>query len=263
MMNKIIFLDLDNTLWHFEQIPTSALEAIQKARKNGHKVFTNTGRSRCECPDFLWDLDFDGYCFSAGSEIYIGKERVLYHPLDVMIVKKCTHILRSMNVGFSLEGSNMTFSNDKNRERMKQFQTDNRMGNRFLSFPDISLMKENDYEQIMKFSVHFEDIQQREVLLKQLPDSLVFTTFRHLGGEATDKNYNKATAIEFVQNYFDHQYESIAMGDSENDLPMLSYANISVAMGNGCDEVKEKATYVTDRIDNDGLYKAFQYLKLI
>ena len=58
------------------------------------------------------------------------------------------------------------------------------------------------------------------------------------------------------------EYETVAMGDSENDLPMLEYADISIAMGNGVKEVKEKADYVTDKIDNDGLYKAFKYLKL-
>ena len=36
-MKKIIFLDLDGTLWTFEQIPSSALEAIELARKNGHE----------------------------------------------------------------------------------------------------------------------------------------------------------------------------------------------------------------------------------
>lgn len=262
-MNKIIFLDLDDTLWHFEQIPDSALVAIEQARKNGHKVFTNTGRSRCECPDSLWDLNLDGYCFSAGSEIYIGKERVFYKPLENKIIKNCVHILDSMDVGFSLEGSDMTFSNAKNRERMKQFHTDNRMGNRFLSFPDISTMEEKDYSQIMKFSIHFESIKDKEILLKQLPEDIVFTTFRHLGGEATHRDINKATAIQFVIDYYNHEYESVAMGDSENDLPMLEYADISIAMGNGVDAVKEKADYVTDKIDNDGLYKAFKYLKLI
>ena len=43
---------------------------------------------------------------------------------------------------------------------------------------------------------------------------------------------------------------------------MLEYADISVAMGNGVKEVKEKADYVTDKIDNDGLYKAYKQLKL-
>ena len=44
-MKKIIFLDLDGTLWTFEKIPGSALEAIELARKNGHKIYINTGLS--------------------------------------------------------------------------------------------------------------------------------------------------------------------------------------------------------------------------
>ena len=39
-MKKIIFLDLDGTLWTFEKIPSSALKAIELARKNGHKIST-------------------------------------------------------------------------------------------------------------------------------------------------------------------------------------------------------------------------------
>ena len=45
-MKKIIFLDLDGTLWTFEKIPSSALKAIELARKNGHKIYINTGRTR-------------------------------------------------------------------------------------------------------------------------------------------------------------------------------------------------------------------------
>ena len=52
-MKKIIFLDLDGTLWTFEKIPSSALKAIELARKNGHKIYINTGRTRCEIPQFL------------------------------------------------------------------------------------------------------------------------------------------------------------------------------------------------------------------
>ena len=58
-MKKIIFLDLDGTLWTFEKIPSSALEAIELARKNGHKIYINTGRTRCEILiryEFRWLL---------------------------------------------------------------------------------------------------------------------------------------------------------------------------------------------------------------
>ncbi len=61
-MQKIIFLDFDGTLWTFEKIPSSALKAIELARKNGHKIYINTGRTRCEIPQFLLDMNLDGHC---------------------------------------------------------------------------------------------------------------------------------------------------------------------------------------------------------
>lgn len=259
-MKKIIFLDLDGTLWTFEKIPSSALEAIELARKNGHKIYINTGRTRCEVPQSLLDMNLDGYCFGAGSEIVINNKQVLFKPLEKRDIQFIQHIAKDS--GFSLEGSKMTFTNEKNRERMLQFHTDNRMGNRFLSFPDISTLNDSDYEQVMKVSIHFDSLTQKEEILKQIPEHLTFTNFLHLGGEITHTEYNKATAIQFVKDYYNEEYETVAIGDSENDLPMLEYADISIVMGNGVESVKEKADYVTDRIDNDGLYKAFKYLKL-
>ena len=123
-------------------------------------------------------------------------------------------------------------------------------------------MTDDDYNQVMKVSIHFDSLSQREEILRQLPIHLTFINFMHLGGEITHSECNKATAIQFVKIYYEEEYKTVAMGDSENDLPMLEYADISVAMGNGVKEVKEKADYVTDKIDNDGLYKAFKYLKL-
>ena len=47
------------------------------------------------------------------------------------------------------------------------------------------------------------------------------------------------------------------------DIPMFKACGFSVAMDNGNDEVKQAASYVTDDVDQDGLYNAFKYLKLI
>lgn len=44
---------------------------------------------------------------------------------------------------------------------------------------------------------------------------------------------------------------------------MLSYCHIGVAMGNGGEEIRAMADYVTDDVENDGLYKAFQHLGLL
>ena len=107
-MKKIIFLDLGGTLWTFEKIPGSALEAIEHARKNGHKIYINTGRTRCEVPQFLLDMNLDGYCFGAGSEIIIDNKQVLFEPLKKRDTQFILHIAKDS--GFSLEGSKTTFT---------------------------------------------------------------------------------------------------------------------------------------------------------
>lgn len=50
--------------------------------------------------------------------------------------------------------------------------------------------------------------------------------------------------------------EVMAIGDSENDIEMLRYAGLPVAMGNGSEEVKALAKYITDDNDHDGVAKA-------
>jgi hydroxymethylpyrimidine pyrophosphatase-like HAD family hydrolase len=55
----------------------------------------------------------------------------------------------------------------------------------------------------------------------------------------------------------------MAFGDGENDMDMLEYAGIGVAMGNASDKVKAVADYVTDTVDNRGIEKALRHFGLI
>ena len=57
--------------------------------------------------------------------------------------------------------------------------------------------------------------------------------------------------------------ECIAFGDGENDIEMLQFAGIGIAMGNADPEVKESADYVTADVDEGGVLKALRHYKLI
>ena len=57
--------------------------------------------------------------------------------------------------------------------------------------------------------------------------------------------------------------ECIAFGDAENDIDMLSYVGIGVAMGNAQEPVKEIADYVTSDVDDDGIKKALRYWRIL
>ena len=70
-----------------------------------------------------------------------------------------------------------------------------------------------------------------------------------------------------IKRYLDHvgikPEEIIAFGDAENDLDMIRFAGIGVAMGNGKEEVKAAADFVTADIDDDGIEKALKHYNLI
>ena len=53
--------------------------------------------------------------------------------------------------------------------------------------------------------------------------------------------------------------ETMAFGDGGNDIPMLAYAGIGVAMGNASEEVKKYADFVTRSVDEDGIVYALQH----
>ena len=83
-------------------------------------------------------------------------------------------------------------------------------------------------------------------------------------GEILIRDVSKATGLADVAAYLDVPIaDTVAIGDSTNDMEVLSAAGVSVAMGNAHDDVKAGADIVTDPIDDDGLAKALTRLGLV
>ena len=55
----------------------------------------------------------------------------------------------------------------------------------------------------------------------------------------------------------------MAFGDGGNDVEMLEFAKIGVAMGNASDDVKSIADYVTTDVDNDGILNALKHFNVL
>ena len=78
------------------------------------------------------------------------------------------------------------------------------------------------------------------------------------------KGGSKIEGIKEALKFYDIKLEeAIAFGDSWNDLEMLEGIGIGVAMGNGNEDIKGQADYVTDTNDLDGIYKALVHFKVI
>ena len=80
----------------------------------------------------------------------------------------------------------------------------------------------------------------------------------------TPKFGGKASGIQkYLDQHGIQKEETMAFGDGENDIEMLQFAGIGVAMGNADKRVKEQADYVTSTVDEGGIEQALRYFGLI
>lgn len=82
--------------------------------------------------------------------------------------------------------------------------------------------------------------------------------------EFVPKGFHKGTGIARVCEILDMDIgDTFAFGDSANDIGLIRAAGIGVAMGNGSEDVKLEADYVTTSVTKDGIWNACRYFDLI
>ena len=85
-----------------------------------------------------------------------------------------------------------------------------------------------------------------------------------INGELINKAFNKGLAVKRLCRHLDIPIQNtIAFGDSMNDLEMIQAAGLGICMANGSPDLKKIADEVCPAVDEDGLYKAFAQHGLI
>lgn len=278
-MGNVIFLDVDGTLVNDHGIiPDSAKEAVQQARKNGHLVFLSTGRSKAELfPDIL-DVGFDGIIGAAGGYIEL-ENRVLFH--ERVSEESLTHLIdffTAHGIDFYLESNEGLFAGGNAKTRIATLietlieanpEASASIERGLKPFHD-ALKEEADLTgkdvnkiSFLGSSIPFEVIQQEfESRFTVIPSTVA--AFGDNSGELSIPGINKATAIATLLDHLNIEKErTFAYGDGSNDIEMLEYVQVGVAMGNAKDEVKKIADDVTTSHDEDGIYNSFKKYKLI
>lgn len=276
MDKKIIFIDVDGTLLVTDgYMPDSAPIAIKKARENGHKVFLCTGRSLPELSNYILEIGFDGFVSANGCYVEVGGESVFHKIMAEDEIKEMVDFFEENNIGYFLESNTGVFPSKNCLGITKRIVLGNVYEN-----------DTNDYEIAMKAMGWFtrlddkynidncdlkfvnkitfvNDTVKYDDLLKKWGEKYYMhkATIRYLGldsGEIGLKGINKGSGIQIVLDKIGGVRENtVAYGDSHNDLEMFMAVNYKVAMGNAIDEIKNLADEVTLRPEEDGIYKSF------
>lgn len=269
MSRKLIFLDVDGTLVDFTMhMPESAREALSIARKRGHLISLCTGRTVTNVYPWLLEFGFDVIVASAGAYVS-ANDKVIYHSvLANDKVQDMVEVLKEHGACFMLQGINGRYVDEENAKKMRErcmrlgLDIDGALNG-------LTLVEHPEQMPALESGMYFDadipvDVMQKEVGNYIKITGASFGKDRQMSGEMTKMGVNKATGMQRLMDELKiGREDTIAFGDGPNDVEMLQFAGTGVAMGNAIPAVKQYADMVTDKIDEDGLYHAFERLHLL
>lgn len=256
-MIKAAFFDVDGTLLSHKtkQVPPSTLKAMEALKAAGVRCVVSTGRTIHEMEKLpMAGLTFDAYITMNGQLTLDENRRRLYGmPLEGEAKAFALNLFAQKQIPVILVEQDRLYVNFVN-DRVTQVQESISS-----KVPPVG-----EYEGAELYQVCVYVKEEEETVLAPIADRCVISRWHAGGVDVIAKGGGKRTAIKhYLDLHGIAPEETIAFGDGENDMGMLQFAGIGVAMGNAVDAAKAVADYVTADIDDDGIEKALKHYKLI
>lgn len=256
-MIKAAFFDVDGTIYSHKSkgIPQSTSKAMDLLKQRGIKTFLATGRDFTAIDRFpVGKIRFDGYVMLNGQ--------------------LCTDQDRNIILSAPIDATDAAYLLDAFRQKTRPVALAEK-DRLYINMIDEAVIRaqagiSSELPQIMEYEgapvyqfMCYGGKELEEEFSEKLPHCKV-TRWSPYGVDVISKNGGKMTGIQkMLEVYGISKEETIAFGDGENDIEMLKFAQVGVAMGNADAEVQKAADYVTEDIDADGIWNALKHFHII
>ena len=257
-MIRAAFFDIDGTLLSFRthRVSDGTVRAFRRLHAAGVRTFISSGRPMVLIPPM--PVTFEGHITMNGALVEVdcaeGRRTLLRRPIveadkQAWLDYAGRHGLCTML--FSADAMYLAQPNEAGMRLRDQLE---------FQLPPVSSLDE----------LRHHDAFQLIALMPAEADAKVAALMPHcrlprwhpaFTDIVADGN-SKAVGMDAIcRHYGIPQDETIAFGDGANDIEMLRWAGIGVAMGNATDDVKEAADMVTTSVDEEGIEKAIENLE--
>lgn len=255
-MNKLLCFDVDGTLRDnvHHKVSESTKNALFLLKEKGYRLIISSGRGidSLKKTGLMELIDWDGFVCNNGQVVLNASQEVIFKAhLKHETILETIRIADELGYVVSVKAHPRFITNEPNEyvyESQRYFKT---------VIPPVGEYVGQEVDAMVVYGpkgydyAPFLNIEGVTVL----PGESTY-------GDFTIAGVTKATGIQQLLDIYGMD-GYIAFGDSLNDMEMFRHADISVAMGQGNQKLKDIATYVTSSIDDDGIYNACVHLQLI
>lgn len=252
-MIKAIFLDIDGTMLSniTHRVPESTIAAVRKLQERGILCVVATGRFIGAIKQLpVAEIPFDGYITLNGQVVLDRDQQVLWGmPITGRAREYLLRAYRENHFPAMIlekDDLSLNFINDHVRHTHTIVGTE---------IPPVRPYSGRDIYQV---SAYVPEAQQH--ILAEIRDDCEITYWFSGGVDIIAKGGGKILGLQhYLSAMGIKPEETAAIGDGANDMDMLRYVGLGIAMGNASDAVKACADYVTGDVDEDGFAQAMEH----
>lgn len=258
-MIKLVVADIDGTIYTPEKGITSEVrKTIIDLQKQGIMFAIATGRTYLSAKYIanLIGIKCPLICYQGGLIKSYEGEMLDVKYLNEDIAREIIKNFRTRNIHLNVYVDDKLYV-ENDDDYIKDY-----IGDKGIDYFKVNSFDELDFRKLnkmlaIKYDEKFIDNLIRELQTKY-PEIYVVKSFVYFC-EIANKQATKGNAIKFLaKKYGFSEKEVLAIGDQNNDVEMIETAGIGVAMGNGTIQIKNKADYITDTVENNGFVNAIE-----
>ena len=257
-MYKLIAIDMDGTLLNDErQISPENYEAIQKARQNGVKIVLASGRPLVGFKRYLEELHLvseEDYVVAFNGAIVQstgGNQIISKTTLGLEDYKELYELSKDLKVNIHALTEDTVISPKDSKYTRLESEIN-------LIHKNIIAVEEVPEDTAILKVMFIDDPEIIDEVVDKIPETISdkYTIVRSepFFLEFLHKSVNKGTGVAALAEKLNiKQEEVICIGDAGNDMHMVKYAGLGVAMGNAFPELKRAASFITRTNDEHGV----------
>lgn len=261
MTYKLIAIDLDGTLLDNKKlISNKSLRTLKKLYSKGVHITLATGRNQQSTKLYLDHLGIESTIIANNGAIILYEDgEVECKDMPWEIVREVLQKAQELGLHYNLVSPKQMYYY---REPVKHeyYYRDNEIANhsKVVKYDIIQDLKDlgEFKDKVLKLHIIDKKVDQVKKFIEEMPhkDQLELTIIDEDQLEISHKEVSKGIALEMIAKHYGvAQEETIAIGDSGNDLSMIKCAGLGIAMGNAGKEIKESADLIIKTNEEDGV----------